>query len=44
MLTKGINQGFQDTDMKQGIVSGYFAMFGNKDLDGDVIEIGRAHV
>jgi HK97 family phage prohead protease len=39
-LTKGINQGFQDADMKQGIVSGYFAMFGNKDLDGDVIERG----
>jgi uncharacterized protein len=40
MLTKGINQGFQDQDMKQGIVSGYFAMFGNKDLDGDIIERG----
>lgn len=40
MLTKGLNQGFQDADMKQGIVSGYFAMFGNKDLDGDVIEKG----
>lgn len=39
-LTKGINQGFADADMKQGIVSGYFAMFGNKDLDGDVIEKG----
>jgi HK97 family phage prohead protease len=26
--------------MKQGVVSGYFAMFGNKDLDGDVIEKG----
>jgi HK97 family phage prohead protease len=39
-LTKGINQGFQDADMKQGVVSGYFAMFGNKDLDGDVIERG----
>lgn len=40
MLTKGINEGFQDTDLKQGIVSGYFAMFGNKDLDGDIIEKG----
>jgi uncharacterized protein len=40
MITKGLNQGFQDADMKQGIVSGYFAMFGNKDLDGDVIERG----
>lgn len=40
MLTKGLNQGFTDSDMKQGIVSGYFAMFGNKDLDGDIIEQG----
>lgn len=40
MLTKGLNQGFTDSDMKQGIVSGYFAMFGNKDLDGDIIESG----
>lgn len=40
MLTKGLNQGFTDSDMKQGIVSGYFAMFGNKDLDGDIIEPG----
>ena len=40
MLLKGLNQGFADSDMKQGIVSGYFAMFGNKDLDGDVIEQG----
>ena len=39
-VTKGLNQGFTDSDMKQGIVSGYFAMFGNKDLDGDVIETG----
>jgi HK97 family phage prohead protease len=40
MLIKGINEGFKDADMKQGIVSGYFAMFGNKDLDGDIIERG----
>ena len=40
MILKGLNQGFADSDMKQGIVSGYFAMFGNKDLDGDVIEPG----
>lgn len=40
MITKGINEGFQDADLKQGIVSGYFAMFGNKDLDGDIIEKG----
>jgi HK97 family phage prohead protease len=40
MLTKGINEGFIDQDLKQGVVSGYFAMFGNKDLDGDIIEKG----
>lgn len=40
MITKGLNQGFTDSDMKQGIVSGYFAVFGNKDLDGDIIEPG----
>ena len=40
MLLKGLNQGFADSDMKQGIVSGYFAVFGNKDLDGDIIEPG----
>ena len=40
MLTKGINEGFGDMDLKQGIVSGYFSMFGNKDLDGDIIERG----
>ena len=39
-VKKGLNQGFTDSDMKQGIVSGYFAVFGNKDLDGDVIEHG----
>jgi len=40
MLKKGIDQGFTDMDMSQGIVTGYFAMFGNKDLDGDIIEPG----
>ena len=40
MLTKGYNEGFQDTDLKQGIVSGYFAVFGNRDLDNDIIEKG----
>jgi len=40
MILKGLNQGFADSDMKQGIVSGYFAVFGNKDLYGDVIEPG----
>ena len=40
MKIKGINSGFSDADTKQGIVSGYFAIFNNKDLDGDVIEKG----
>jgi uncharacterized protein len=40
MKVKGIDLGFKDADTKQGIVSGYFAMFGNKDLDGDIIEQG----
>jgi HK97 family phage prohead protease len=40
MKIKGINSGFSDADTKQGVVSGYFAMFNNKDLDGDVIEKG----
>lgn len=40
MITKGINEGFNDMDLKQGIVSGYFAMFSNRDLDGDIIEKG----
>ena len=40
MITKGINEGFQDADLKQGIVSGYFAVFGNKDLEHDIIEKG----
>lgn len=40
MRLKGINEGFQDQDLKQGIISGYFAIFGNKDLDGDILEKG----
>jgi len=40
MLTKGFDLGFKDADTKQGIVTGYFAMFGNKDLDGDIIDRG----
>ena len=40
MLTKGIDSGFTDIDAKQGIVTGYFAVFNNKDLDGDIIERG----
>ena len=40
MITKGYNIGFKDADVSQGLVTGYFAMFGNKDLDGDIIERG----
>lgn len=40
MKTKGFDVGFKNADTKQGIVSGYFALFGNKDLDGDIIERG----
>lgn len=40
MNIKGIDVGFTDSDTKQGIVSGYFSIFNNKDLDGDVIEKG----
>ncbi len=40
MLTKGISQGFKDIDVKQGIVTGYFAHFGSKDSDGDIIVEG----
>jgi HK97 family phage prohead protease len=40
MLLKGLDIGFKDVDTKQGVVSGYFAVFGNKDLDGDIIERG----
>jgi HK97 family phage prohead protease len=39
-LTKGLNLGFTDSDTKEGVVSGYFSMFGSKDLDGDIIESG----
>jgi len=40
MIVKGINEGFKDMDTNQGVVTGYFAMFGNKDLDGDILEPG----
>jgi HK97 family phage prohead protease len=40
MLTKGIDLGFTGSEIKQGIVEGYFALFNNKDLDGDIIERG----
>jgi len=40
MLYKGIDSGFKDIDEKQGIVTGYFAHFGSKDSDGDIIVKG----
>lgn len=40
MNIKGIDLGFSDSDTKKGIISGYFAVFNNKDLDGDIIERG----
>lgn len=40
MLLKGIDMGFEDADTQKGVVSGYFALFVNKDLDGDIIEPG----
>ena len=40
MKTKGIDQPFSDTDLSTGRVTGYFAVFGNRDLDGDVITKG----
>lgn len=41
MLTKAIQQGFvKDVDVSSGIVCGYFANFGTKDSDGDIIVKG----
>lgn len=40
MIYKGFSEGFKDVDVKLGIVTGYFANFGSKDSDGDVIEAG----
>lgn len=37
MLTKGFDISFKDIDVKQGIVTGYFAHFGSIDSDGDRI-------
>lgn len=39
-LYKGFDLSFKDVDVKQGIVTGYFAAFDSKDSDGDVIEKG----
>lgn len=40
---KGINAGpdsIKDIDEKNGVVTGYFSIFGNKDSDSDVITKG----
>lgn len=39
-MIKSITTSFKDIDEKQGIVTGYFAHFGSRDSDGDVIERG----
>jgi HK97 family phage prohead protease len=40
MLIKGYNEELRDVDTEKRSVAGYFAVFGNVDLDGDVIERG----
>ena len=40
MLIKGYNEQLRDVDTEKRSVAGYFAVFGNLDLDGDVIERG----
>ena len=35
-LIKGLDIGFKDIDLKQGIVKGQFCSHGNKDLCGDI--------
>jgi uncharacterized protein len=40
MKTKGLDLGYKSIDTQKGVIAGYFAMFGNKDLDGDIIEKG----
>ena len=40
MLIKGYNEQLRDVDTERRSVAGYFAVFGNLDLDGDVIERG----
>ena len=35
-LTKGLDIGFKDVDLKQGIVTGQFCSHNNKDLGGDI--------
>mgnify|MGYP003629783185 CR=1 FL=1 len=40
MLTKGLDIGFKDIDLKQGIVKGQWCNHKNKDLGGDISEYG----
>jgi HK97 family phage prohead protease len=40
MLIKGYNEQLRDVDTEKRTVAGYFAVFGNTDLDNDVIERG----
>lgn len=37
---KELGEGFKDVDLSKGIVTGYFAAFGSKDSDGDIIVPG----
>ena len=39
-ILKSFEQSVKDVDTVQGIVSGYFSKFGNKDSDGDIIQKG----
>jgi len=36
-LTKEVSDSIKDVDTVQGIVTGYFSIFGNKDSDGDIV-------
>jgi len=36
-LTKDVSDSIKDVDTVQGIVTGYFSIFGNKDSDGDIV-------
>lgn len=40
MITKGYNERLKDIDTEKRSVAGYFAIFDNVDMDGDVIERG----
>lgn len=40
MRLKGFNEKLKDIDTEKRSVAGYFAVFGNRDLDNDIIEKG----